>query len=130
MQHYKTNNSNSNDIDMYISKFEDNLQSILQTLRLTIQHAAPDAKETISYQMPTFTQNGILVHFAAYKNHIGFYPGSSGVEAFKSELTAYKYSKGAIQFPIEQPLPFDIITKIVVFRVDENIQKNIQKTTK
>ena len=123
-------NSISNDIDEYISNFPENVQTILKLLRITIRNVAPTATETISYQMPTFTLHGNLVHFAAYKNHIGFYPSSSGIEAFKNELTAFKCSKGTIQFPIEKPLPFDIISKIVAFRVEENIKKAAKKIKK
>jgi uncharacterized protein YdhG (YjbR/CyaY superfamily) len=123
-------NSISNDIDEYISNYPENVQTILKLLRITIRNVAPTATETISYQMPTFTLHGNLVHFAAYKNHIGFYPSSSGIEAFKRELTAFKCSKGTIQFPIEKPLPLDIISKIVAFRVEENIKKAAKKTKK
>ena len=92
-------------------------------MRRTIREAAPDAVEAISYQMPTFKLNGNLVHFAAYKNHIGFYPTPSGVEAFREELSAYKVSKGAIQFPIDQPMPLDLVRRIVQFRVAQNQTK-------
>jgi uncharacterized protein YdhG (YjbR/CyaY superfamily) len=110
-------------IDEYISVFPNNVQTILQTLRTVIKEAAPDATEKISYAMPTFYLNGNLVHFAAYKNHIGFYPTPSGIENFKEELSQYKNSKGAIQFPIDQPLPAELISKIVKFRVKENMSK-------
>ena len=96
-------------------------QSLLKTLYTHIIENAPKATEKISWGMPTFYQEGNLVHFFAYKNHIGFYPGSSGVETFIPELGLLKYSKGAIQFPLDQPLPLDLIAKIVRFRVDENI---------
>lgn len=125
-----SNNSILNNIDDYISNFPVNVQSILKQLRLTISNVAPNAKETISYQMPTFTLHGNLVHFAAHKNHIGLYPNPSGIEAFKNELELYKTSKGAIQFPIDKPLPLDIISKIIAFRVEENIKKEIQKSKK
>jgi len=92
-------------------------------MRRTIREAAPDAVEAISYQMPTFKLNGNLVHFAAYKKHIGFYPTPSGVEAFREELSAYKVSKGAIQFPIDQPMPLDLVRRIVQFRVAQNQTK-------
>lgn len=107
-------------IDEYIAQFSPEIQEILQSLRKVIRETAPDAGEKISYQMPTFTLNGNLVHFAAFKNHIGFYPAPSGIEAFKEKLTEYKYSKGAVQFPISKPLPFDLIKDIVAFRVSEN----------
>ena len=92
-------------------------------MRATIKAAAPDADEKISYQMPTFAQRGNLVHFAAYKNHIGFYPTGSGIEAFHDELKGYKFSKGAVQFPLNQPIPFDLIRRIVEFRVSENLKR-------
>lgn len=107
-------------IDEYIAQFSPEIQEILQSLRKLIREAAPEAGEKISYQMPTFTLNGNLVHFAAFKNHIGFYPAPSGVEAFQEKLMDYKTSKGAIQFPIDKPLPFDLIREIVTFRVSEN----------
>ncbi len=110
-------------IDDYISKFPTEVQEILMTLRKVIKKSAPDAKEKISYQMPTFALHGNLVHFAAFKNHIGFYPAPSGIEAFKEELSVYKGAKGSVQFPINKPLPYELISKIVKFRVAENIQK-------
>ncbi|SES42222.1 iron chaperone [Psychrobacillus sp. OK032] len=110
-------------IDDYISTFPLDIQEILTTLRKVIQEAAPDAEEKISYQMPTFSLSGNLVHFAAYKNHIGFYPTSSGITAFKKELSTYKSSKGAVQFPIGKPLPYELISEIVKYRVSENIEK-------
>lgn len=109
-----------NSIDQYISTFPETVQLLLQQVRATIQHAAPDATEAISYAMPTFKLNGNLVHFAGYKNHIGFYPTPSGIEPFKDELTRYKCSKGAIQFPIDAPLPIALIRKIVLHRVQIN----------
>lgn len=102
-----------NNIEDYIQNFPENIQKVLQELRQTIHKAAPDATEIISYGIPTFYLKGNLVHFAAYKNHIGFYPTASGVEAFKENLLAYKTSKGTIQFPLEKPLPFTLISKIV-----------------
>lgn len=107
-------------IDEYISQFPDEVQVILQKLRKEIKQAAPEAIEKISYQMPTFYFNGNLVHFAAYKKHIGFYPAPSGIEAFKNELLQYKWSKGSVQFPIDKPIPYDLVRKIVLFRVGEN----------
>lgn len=108
-------------IDEYIATFPPEIQAILEALRATIRAAAPDAEEKISYQMPTFAQQGNLVHFAAFKNHIGFYPTSSGVEAFKDELSAYEGSKGAVRFPLGQPLPMDLISRIVRHRVAANL---------
>lgn len=117
-------------IDEYIATFPPDIQAILQELRATIQAAAPQAEEKISYQMPTFYLKGNLVHFAAYKGHIGFYPAPRGIEAFKEELSAYKGSKGAVQFPIEEPLPLDLISRIVKFRVAENLEIAEQKKRK
>ena len=110
-------------IDDYIATFPKDVQKILQAVRTTIRKAAPTAEETINYQMPTFKLNGNLVHFAGYKNHIGFYPAPSGIEAFKKELSIYKGAKGSVQFPIDKPMPLDLITKIVKFRVSENSKK-------
>jgi uncharacterized protein YdhG (YjbR/CyaY superfamily) len=110
-------------IDEYFAGFPEDVKKILKELRAVIKAAAPDAVERIAYQMPTFSLNGNLVHFAAYKNHIGFYPTPSGIENFKQELSAYECSKGAIRFPIDQPLPFNLIRKIVAFRLQENLAK-------
>lgn len=107
-------------IDEYIKKFPEEVQVKLQVLRSVIRENAPEAVEKISYGMPTFYLNGNLVHFAAYRGHIGFYPAPSGIEAFKDELAVFKTSKGAIQFPIDEELPLDLIKKIVQFRVGEN----------
>lgn len=114
---------NVDNIDQYIKGFPKEVRQKLQRLREIIHEEAPQATETISYAMPTFKLNGNLVHFAAYKNHIGFYPAPSGIAAFTSELEAYKTSKGAIQFPIDGPLPELVIRKIVRFRVKENLAK-------
>ena len=107
-------------IDDYILGFPPEIQDILQTLRKVIRESAPDAEEKISYRMPTFAQHGNLVHFAALKHHIGFYPAPSGIEAFKDELAGFKGSKGAVQFPLDKPLPHELIGRIVRFRVAEN----------
>lgn len=114
-------------IDEYIAMFPKELQEKLQTLREVIKTAAPQAGEKISYQMPTFTLNGNLVHFAAFKNHIGFYPTPSGITAFDEELSRYKKAKGSIQFPIDEPIPYDLVEKIVHFRVEENLNKTTNK---
>jgi len=114
------NQSKSILIDEYIATFPEPIQEILEKIRGTIRQAAPEATEDISYGIPTFKHHGNLVHFAAYKNHIGFYPTSSGIEQFKPKLTAYKLSRGTIQFPLGQPIPYDLIKEIVVFRVQEN----------
>ncbi|EIE00988.1 iron chaperone [Leptospira licerasiae] len=117
-------------IDEYIKTFPKEVQSILQELRKVIRETAPEASEKISYQIPTFYLNGNLVHFAAYKNHIGFYPGASGIAKFKKEIDNYKNAKGSVQFPIDQPLPFDLVRKIVKFRVGEFEKKTPKKTKK
>jgi uncharacterized protein YdhG (YjbR/CyaY superfamily) len=106
-------------IDDYIAGFPENVQGILEELRQVIRQSAPRATEAISYAMPTFKLKGNLVHFSTYKNHIGFYPTPSAITAFKTELSEYKQSKGAVQFPITQPIPFDLVKKIVAFRVKE-----------
>ena len=108
-------------IDEYIANFPPKVRSILRKIRTTIKIAAPDAKEKISYGIPTFDLNGNLVHFAAYKSHIGFYPTSSGINKFKNEFGTYKVSKGTVQFPIDTAIPYDLIKQIVEFRVEENI---------
>ncbi|WP_238882849.1 DUF1801 domain-containing protein [Clostridium sp. YIM B02551] len=117
-------------ISEYILKFPAEIQDILNALRKVIREAAPEADEKISYQMPTFVFHGNLVHFAAYKNHIGFYPTPSAISAFKAELSEYKGAKGSVQFPIEKPLPYELISRIVKFRVDENIIKVENKSKK
>jgi uncharacterized protein YdhG (YjbR/CyaY superfamily) len=111
-------------VDEYIASFPVEIQEILGQVRETIKKAAPGAEEVISYGMPSFRQNGQLLYFAAYKNHIGFYPLTTGVEAFKTRLSAYKWTRGTIQFPFDKPLPVDLISKIVKFRVNENIDKS------
>lgn len=116
-------NKNIANIDEYIAQFTEDIQEKLKLIRHIIRAVEPALIEKISYQMPTFYLNGNLVHFAAYKKHIGFYPTPSGVAAFEKELRAYKTSKGAIQFPIDQPLPVELIEAIVRFRVDENKSK-------
>jgi len=110
-------------IDEYIASFPKNVQDILKKLRRVIKESAPMAEETISYRMPAFKLNGYLVFFAAFKNHIGFYPTPSAIIAFKKELSPYKQAKGSVQFPIDKPVPFDIVKKIVNYRVKENLTK-------
>ncbi len=117
-------------IDEYIVTFPEEVQKKLEELRAVIKAAAPDAEEKISYQMPTFALKGNLVHFAAYKNHIGFYPTPSGIEEFKDELSAYEGAKGSIRFPLDKPIPYDLIAKIVAFRVKENLEKTETKSKK
>lgn len=115
------------DIDEYIAGFPKEVQQMLQEMRTAILKAAPKAEETIKYAMPTFTFHGNLVHFAGYKNHIGFYPAPSGIEEFKKELAAYERSKGAIRFPLDKKLPLSLISKIVKFRVKKTLENNHAK---
>jgi uncharacterized protein YdhG (YjbR/CyaY superfamily) len=110
-------------IDEYIAGFPDNIRGILEKIRMTIRRAAPDAEETIKYQIPTFTLKGNLVHFAAFKEHIGFYPTPTGTEKFQKELSGYKGAKGSVRFPLDKPIPFDLISKIVKFRAKENLER-------
>lgn len=107
-------------IDEYIKSFPVEMQEKLHKLRAVIHAAAPDATEVISYGMPTFKLNGNLVHFAGYAHHIGLYPAPSGIAAFANELAEYKTSKGAVQFALDQPIPYDLVTRIVKYRVKEN----------
>ncbi len=116
------NESTPASIDEYIAGFPPDVRAILEKIRATIRDAAPDAEETISYKMPTFRLKGNLVHFAAYKDHIGFYPTPSGTAQFQEELSPYKRGKGSIRFPLDQPVPFDLIHRIVGFRVEENLE--------
>ena len=116
-----------NDIDQYISGFPQNTQDVLNLIRKTIRDAAPESEEVISYGMPAFKQQGMLVYFAGYKNHVGFYPTASGIRYFKDRLTGYKWSKGAIQFPINLDLPIGLLTEIVHFRLLENLGKTLHK---
>ena len=117
-------------IDEYIAAFPAETQKFLEEMRAVIKKAAPDAEEKISYQMPTFFLKGNLVHFAMHKNHIGFYPTPSGIQAFADELSGYESSKGAVQFPMDKPLPLKLIGKIVKFRVAENLKKAEAKSGK
>lgn len=110
-------------IDDYIAACPSDVQAKLQQLRATIRQAAPDAEETISYQMPTFKLKGNLVYFAAFKKHIGFYPIPTGIAAFKQELSVYKQGKGSVQFPLDQPLPLKLVARIVRFRAKENAER-------
>lgn len=110
-------------IDEYIDDFPKDIQGILKALRQAIRESAPKAEETISYQMPAFRLNGILVYFAAFRDHISFFPTSSGVAAFKKELSQYEISKGTIRFPLDKPIPLDLVKEIVKYRVKENMSK-------
>jgi uncharacterized protein YdhG (YjbR/CyaY superfamily) len=114
-------------IDEYIAGFPPEIQAILQQVRATIHAAAPEATETISYQMPTFALHGNLVHFAAFKHHIGFYPTPSGTAQFQQALAPYKGGKGSVRFPLDQPIPYELITEIVRFRAAENLAKAAAK---
>ena len=116
----KTGQKGPRDIDEYIAGFPPEIQEILQKIRLTIRKAAPKAEEAISYMIPTFKLNGNLVHFAAFKKHIGFYPAPRGKEAFSEEISAYGGGKGTLQFRLDEPIPYALIRKIVKFRVKEN----------
>jgi uncharacterized protein YdhG (YjbR/CyaY superfamily) len=116
-----SNKAGFGSIDEYIASFPPDIQARLDAMRATIRAAAPDAKEKISYGMPTFFLKGNLVHFAAFKQHIGFYPAPRGIDEFKEELSIYKGAKGSVQFPFGQPLPLDLVTRIVRFRVAENL---------
>lgn len=118
------------DIDEYIAGFPKDIQKMLEQIRATIKKAAPDAEETIKYAMPTFTLNGNLIHFAAFKHHIGLYPAPRGIEAFKKELSVYKGAKGSVQFPLDKPMPLSLIARIVKFRVKDNLEKAKAKKKK
>lgn len=115
-------------IDAYIASFPQDVQDILQKIRGIISKAAPEAEEAIKYQIPTFVLNGNLVHFAAFQKHIGFYPTPSGIEQFKEALSGYSSAKGSVQFPLDSPIPYGLITKIVKFRVRENREKMAAKS--
>ncbi len=127
----KSNKVSFNSIDEYIATFPKDVQKIMKQLRATIKAAAPEAEEKISYQMPTFTLNGkYLVYFAGFKNHIGFYAAPRGNAEFKEDLSAYEVGKGTLRFPFDKPIPFDLITKIVKFRVAENLKRTDKKQYK
>jgi uncharacterized protein YdhG (YjbR/CyaY superfamily) len=112
-----------NTIDQYIASFPEETQMLLEQVRKTIRDAAPGAEETINYSIPTFTLEGNLVHFAGFNKHIGFYPAPSGIKAFIKELSSYENAKGSVQFPLDKPIPYDLISRIVKFRVKENLEK-------
>lgn len=117
----RTKRQESGPVDEYIASFPTDVRAKLEALRKVIREAAPEADETISYGMPTFKLHGNLVHFAAYERHIGFYPTPSAMEAFEGELSKYKRSKGAVQFPLDGPLPLALVRRMVEFRVKENL---------
>ena len=114
-------------VDAYIAMFPKDVQVILEEMRQAIREAAPQAQETISYRMPAFKQNGILVWFAAHKSHIGFYPRVSAIEAFKEELRDYQVTKGTVKFFLDKPIPYDLVKKMVRFRVKENVDNSQKK---
>ena len=126
----ETNKTQPKTIDEYIAGYPKNVQEILEKIRSTIREAAPEAEETINYQIPTFTLKGNLVHFAAFTKHIGFYPTPSGIEKFKQELSGYESAKGSVQFPLDKPIPYDLISQITKFRVKENLEKAAAKGKK
>lgn len=113
-----------NTIDAYIDGFPEDVQEILLKIRGIIMEAAPDAEEAIKYRIPTFVLNGNLVHFAAFQKHIGFYPTPAGIEQFRDDLSAYVQAKGSVQFPLDSPIPYDLIRKMVTFRVQQNRRKS------
>lgn len=121
------NKKQPRNIDEYIAAFPQRVQELLRNIRSAIRKAAPEAEETISYAVPTFKFHGNLVHFAAFRHHIGFYPGPTGIEAFKEDLADYKGAKGSVQFPLDEPLPLAVISRIVEFRVKENATKALQR---
>ena len=125
----KSNQTAPTTIDEYIAPFPPNIRAILERLRRAIRQAAPEAKEKIGYGIPTFTLHGNLVHFAAYKNHIGFYPGATAIERFQDALAGYETSKGTVRFPLNASLPLELIKRIVEDRVQEN-EKNAQAKRK
>lgn len=124
----KSDTNIADSIDSYITQFPSDVQDRLQQLRKTILKLAPGATEAMSYQIPTFKLNGNLVHFAAFKKHIGFYPGAAGIAAFQDELAGYKSAKGSVQFPLDQALPLDLVKKIVKFRVAQNLAAPTKKS--
>jgi uncharacterized protein YdhG (YjbR/CyaY superfamily) len=126
----KSDRTAPRNIDEYIADFPDDVQRALNRVRKTIRKAAPDAQETISYRIPAFTLEGYLVYFAAWKNHIGFYPASAGITKFKKELSKYQMAKGSVRFPLDEPIPLDLIGRIVKFRAGENLQRAAAKSGK
>ena len=126
----RTNQTAPKDIDEYIAGFPNDVQEILQKIRMTIRKAAPAAEETIKYQMPTFTLTGKLISFAAWKRHIGLYPAPTGTEEFNKELSVYRAAKNSVRFPLDQPIPFNLISRIVKFRVKKNLERAAAKAKK
>ena len=126
----ETGGAKAENIDEYIATFPPEIRAILEKIRLTIRTAAPDAEEAISYRMPTFEQNGVLVHFAAFKNHIGLYPPIRGDAGLEEAISPYAGEKGNLRFPLDQPIPYDLIERIVKFRVKLNLAKAASKRKK
>jgi len=124
------NKAQFSNIDEYIALFPDEIQEILTKIRNIIKENAPEASEKISYQMPTYFLNGNLIHFAAFKHHIGLYPTPTGIDAYKEELSKYKGAKGSVQFLLDQPIPYDLIKRIVIYRVEESTKKAVAKPNK
>lgn len=110
-------------VDKYIEQFPPEIRELLEQMRATVRAAAPDAEESISYAIPSYKLNGMLVHFAAFSKHVGFYPGAGAIAAFPDELAGYKTSKGTVQFPFRKPLPLELVTRIVRFRIEQNLEK-------
>ena len=123
----ETGGAKAENIDEYIAIFSSEIRAILKKIRLTIRNAAPDAEEAISYRMPTFKQNGVLVHFAAFKNHIGLYPPIHGDAGLEEAISPYAGEKGNLRFPLDQPIPYDLIERIVKLRVKQNLAKAVSK---
>jgi uncharacterized protein YdhG (YjbR/CyaY superfamily) len=123
----KTADGSAKNIDEYIAGFPHDVQRVLKQIRATIKRAAPQAEEAIKYQIPTFILNGNLVHFAGFRNHVGFYPTPSGIEEFRDELSPYESAKGSVQFPLDKPMPLGLIERIVKFRVKEARAKSTGK---
>jgi uncharacterized protein YdhG (YjbR/CyaY superfamily) len=123
----KSNDSTTTDVDDFIARYPADVQEVLQKIRGIIREAAPEAQEKINYGIPTFTLNGNLVHYSAFKDHIGFYPTPGAIEKFRKELSKYKGAKGSVQFPLDQPIPYELIRKITEFRVREQMAKAKKK---
>lgn len=117
-------------VDAYIRRFPEPARQLLKEIRKTIRETAPEAEEYISYQMPAYKLKGVLVYFAGYEKHIGFYPGASGIAHFKEEIKGFKSGKGSVQFPLDKPLPLELVKRITAFRVDENLEKAASKKKK
>jgi uncharacterized protein YdhG (YjbR/CyaY superfamily) len=126
----ETGGAKAETIDEYVATFSPEVRAILEKIRLTIGTAAPDADEAISYRMPTFKQNGVLVHFAAFKNHIGLYPPIRGDASLQKAISPYAGEKGNLRFPLDQPIPYDLIERIVKLRVKQNLAKAVSKRKK